>query len=42
MPADKGWRYSTKERGNGSFGHDYGTALPEADKQALVSYLRTL
>lgn len=41
MPAEKGWRYNTRERGNGSFGHDYGTALADGDKKALVAYLRT-
>ena len=28
-------------RGNGNGGHLYGTTLPEADKRALVEYLKT-
>jgi hypothetical protein len=44
-PAD-GWRrfteYDTSLRSNGNGGHTYGTALPEADKKALVEYLKTL
>ena len=28
--------------GNGNGGHEYGTDLPEADKRALIEYLKTL
>jgi hypothetical protein len=28
--------------GNGNGGHDYGTALPEADRWALIEYMKTL
>jgi hypothetical protein len=41
MPPDKGWRLDTTERGNGNGGHDYGTGLSDADKRALVLFLRT-
>lgn len=41
MPQDKGWRYDTNEKGNGNGGHTYGTTLPDADKSALVEYLKT-
>jgi mono/diheme cytochrome c family protein len=42
MPDDAGWRYDTSERGNGNGGHEYGTALSEVEKTALVAYLRSL
>ena len=38
------FRYDTRVPGNSSAGHEgeaYGTALPAADKDALVSYLKT-
>ena len=28
--------------GNGNGGHEYGTALPDEDRWALVEYLKTL
>lgn len=28
-------------RGNSSAGHDYGTSLPEPDKDALLEFLKT-
>jgi len=34
--------YDTRLPGNGKTGHDYGTALPEADKRALLEYMKTL
>jgi hypothetical protein len=37
-----GTPYDTRLRGNGNGGHDFGTALPEADKAALIEYLKTL
>ena len=37
-----GFRHDTALKGNGNSGHDYGTALPEADKQALIEFLKTL
>ena len=38
-------RHSTStssQRGNGNGGHAFGTTLPDADKDALVEYLKTL
>ena len=32
----------TKQRGNGNGGHGYGTDLSEADKDALVEYMKKL
>jgi mono/diheme cytochrome c family protein len=32
----------TRLRGNGNQGHPFGTALPDADKAALLEYLKTL
>ena len=37
-----GTKYDTALRGNGNMGHDFGTGLPEEDKNALVEYLKTL
>jgi len=34
--------FDTRLPGNGNGGHLYGTSLPEADKQALLEYLKTL
>jgi hypothetical protein len=34
-------RYDTSVPGNGNAGHDYGTTLPDADKAAIVEYLKT-
>jgi hypothetical protein len=34
--------FDTRQRGNGNGGHLYGTALPAAEKEALVEYLKTL
>jgi len=34
------FRYDTAVPGNGKGGHVYGTMLPEADKQAIVEYLK--
>ncbi|HKJ02646.1 MAG TPA: hypothetical protein VJ997_09330 [Longimicrobiales bacterium] len=36
-----GWRYDTSVRGNGNGGHLWGTALPAAEKAALIEYLKT-
>jgi RoxA-like, cytochrome c-like len=36
------WKYYVAERGNGNGGHEYGTDLPAADKDALLEYLKTL
>ena len=33
--------YNTAVEGNGNGGHIYGVALPDADKQAIVEYLKT-
>jgi len=37
-----GFRYETSGRGNSNAGHLYGTDLPEADKAALIEFLKTL
>lgn len=37
-----GFRYDTSVLGNSNQGHLYGTDLPEAEKQALLEYLKTL
>lgn len=37
-----GFRVDTTQRGNGNDGHLYGTALPKADKDALIEYMKTL
>ncbi len=34
--------HDTRRKGGGNQGHEYGTALPAEDKQALVEYLKTL
>ena len=34
-------RYDTNIPGNGNMGHEYGIALPAADKDAIVEYLKT-
>ncbi len=41
-PQPKGFRFDTTQRGNGNGGHLYGTELDEADKRALLEYLKTL
>jgi len=44
MPIANGQRfflYDTTVPGNGNGGHLYGTTLPDADKQAIVEYLKT-
>lgn len=38
----RGFRFDTRLPGNGNGGHAYGTALPAADRDALVEYLKTL
>jgi len=37
----KFFQYDTAIPGNGNSGHEYGTMLPVADKQAIVEYLKT-
>jgi hypothetical protein len=34
--------YDVDKRSNGNMGHEYGVTLPEADKEALIEYLKTL
>lgn len=34
-------RFDTHLRGNSNKGHDFGTGLPEADKEALIEHLKT-
>jgi len=36
-----GWRFDTRAWGNSNRGHDYGTFLSDAQKDALVEYLKT-
>jgi len=40
--AGAGWRVDVTVRGNGNQGHVYGTDLTDAEKQALLEYLKTL
>jgi hypothetical protein len=41
--ADAGtFLFDTRSRGNGNGGHLHGVDLPEADKMALIEYLKTL
>jgi len=37
-----GTKHDTALRGNGNVGHEFGTALPQPDKDALIEYLKTL
>jgi hypothetical protein len=37
----EGWRLDTRSRGNGNGGHEYGTDLSNAQKIALLEYLKT-
>ena len=37
-----GFRFDTQQRGNSNAGHNYGTALPDLDKRALLEYLKTI
>jgi mono/diheme cytochrome c family protein len=37
-----GFRLDTAERGNGNQGHEYGTALSDDQRKALLEYLKTL
>ncbi|HEX3860216.1 MAG TPA: hypothetical protein VHY35_00815 [Stellaceae bacterium] len=37
-----GFRFDTAQRGNANTGHDYGTDLGDADKHALLEYLKSL
>lgn len=37
-----GTRHDTAQRANSNRGHEFGTTLPTADKEALVEYLKTL
>jgi hypothetical protein len=40
VPELKGWRYDTRETGNGASGHLWGTELADREKDALVEYLK--
>jgi hypothetical protein len=40
--AQAGWRFDTRQPGNGNQGHLFGTALGADDKRALLEYLKTL
>ncbi len=37
-----GTKYDTRARAGSNEGHAFGTALPPADKDALIEYLKTL
>lgn len=39
---ESGFVLDTALQGNGNVGHEYGTHLPAADKQALLEFLKTL
>ena len=39
---EKGSRHDVTARSNGNGGHLFGTTLPEAEKDTLVEYLKTL
>jgi hypothetical protein len=39
---ETGWLFDTTLPGNANSGHLYGTTLPDADKRALLEYLKTL
>ncbi len=41
-PCGDRFLYDTGVRGNGNQGHDFGTDLDEAEKEALLEYLKTL
>jgi mono/diheme cytochrome c family protein len=41
-PEKVGTKFDVRERASGNQGHEYGTALPEAEKNALIEYLKTL
>jgi hypothetical protein len=44
VPAEPGrryFRYDTSVPGNSNSGHDYGTALPDDEKRAIVEYMKT-
>ncbi len=41
-PMRRPWRYDTSEPGNSNSGHLWGTDLPQAEKEALLAYLKTL
>jgi hypothetical protein len=36
------FEFDTSIRGNSNSGHEYGTALPEQDREALLEYLKSL
>jgi hypothetical protein len=38
----QGWEYDTSQVGNANSGHVYGTNLPDADKWALIEFLKSL
>jgi hypothetical protein len=40
--AKAGTKFDVSQRGNGNEGHDFGTSLPEPQKDDLVEYLKTL
>jgi mono/diheme cytochrome c family protein len=37
-----GTRYDVRDRASGNQGHEFGTELPSAEKDALIEYLKTL
>ena len=41
-PNGHGWEYDTTRPGNGNGGHLWGTGLSPADRESLLSYLKTL
>ena len=37
-----GMKFEVERKGNGNQGHEFGVALPQQDKDALIEYLKTL
>ena len=37
-----GTKYNVHDRASGNQGHEYGTQLPAAEKDALIEYIKTL
>jgi hypothetical protein len=40
--SDQGWTYDTRLPGNSNAGHTWGAGLSDADRRALLEYLKTL
>jgi hypothetical protein len=42
VKTDNGVLFDTAQVGNGNAGHEYGTNLSDADRMAVIEYLKTL